>query len=81
MNHPIGQWDIMAGGWVHPNPALKELFPGIPRLGTLHVPWLQVTELTDVLNPLEETEIVFPDYAFYSSEAAYKFQNPRWEDE
>jgi PKD repeat protein len=74
--NPVGSWDIMSGSFAHPCPPLKERGTGIPERRTDHLPWLQVTDLTEVLEPLTETSIVFPDYAFDGSDSVYYFQNP-----
>lgn len=75
-NRPVGVWDIMAGGYVHPSPFLKEFGTGSPLLGTDHVPWIQTGNLIDFLSPLEEVEISLPDFAFEPTNSAYYFDNP-----
>jgi len=76
VNRPVGVWDIMSGGWVHPSPPLKEFNLGIPSLGTAHEPWIQVTNLEDVLEPFEETQVTLPDYAFDPANSVFYYQNP-----
>jgi len=80
INKPVGAWDIMSGGMVHPCPVLKEGFRGNflgkDWLGTDHEPWIDVTSLADVLEPLEETSITLTDYAFDPSTAAFYYENP-----
>ncbi|MCB9855559.1 MAG: thrombospondin type 3 repeat-containing protein [Phycisphaerales bacterium] len=71
----VGIWDIMSGGFVHPAPFLK-LFGGIASLGTDHAPWIEATDLREVLEPFEPKEIVLPDYAFNPSNSVYYFDNP-----
>jgi len=78
---PIGVWDIMAGGFVHPAPFLKELGEGIRRIGTEHEPWIEVTDLRTILEPFEPTEITLPDYAFNPTDSVYYFENPNVEAE
>ncbi|RMF78681.1 MAG: PKD domain-containing protein, partial [Planctomycetota bacterium] len=73
VNRPVAGWDIMAGGFVHPSPFLKQLFPGVARLGTNHTPWIEVTNLRNVLTPLQETDVVLPDYAFNPTNSVYFF--------
>ena len=73
---PIGVWDIMAGGFVHPTPFLKELGEGIRRIGTEHEPWIEVTDLRTILEPFEPTDIVLPDFAFNPTDSAFYFENP-----
>jgi len=75
-NKPVAAWDIMAGGAGHPSPPLKELGTGVARLGTEHAPWIEVTDLREVLTPSVAQQIRLPDYAFYSSDAALYFENP-----
>src|SRR5690606_34475089 len=77
----IGIWDIMSGGFVHPSPFLKETGTGIPRIGTDHDPWIDATELREVLVPFTPQDIFLPDFAFNASSSAYYFQNPNNEDE
>jgi hypothetical protein len=76
INKPVGVWDIMSGGWVHPSPPMKEFFTGTSRLGTAHEPWIQVTDLADVLEPFEETQVTLPDYAFDAANSVFYFANP-----
>jgi hypothetical protein len=76
INYPVGVWDIMSGGFVHPSPPLKEFFLGIPELGTAHTPWIQVNDLTTLLSPWEETSLTLTDYAFDPANSVYFFQNP-----
>lgn len=76
INRPVGVWDIMSGGWVHPSPPLKQLWTGAGALGTEHAPWIQVQDLTEVLEPFEETQITLTDYAFDPSLSVFYFQNP-----
>lgn len=80
INRPVGAWDIMSGGFVHPCPILKHgyrgFFLGSERLGTAHLPWLQVNDITQVMDPLEETTIVIRDYAFDPTRSAYYYENP-----
>ncbi len=79
INRPVGAWDIMSGGFVHPCPVLKEgfrgFFLGSERLGTDHLPWIEVTNLTDAMDPFQETQITLTDYAFDPANAVYYFQN------
>ncbi|GJM26463.1 MAG: hypothetical protein DHS20C16_28780 [Phycisphaerae bacterium] len=81
---PVGGWDIMAGGLVHPSPVLKEKFvgqggpleTGIPlAVGTAHAPWIEVTDLTDVLEPLIPTVIEIPDFALEPTNSVFYYQN------
>ncbi len=72
---PVGAWDIMAGGFVHPSPVLKEKFTGNGFLGTAHPPWIDVTDLADVLRPGEPTVIELPDFAFDPSNSVYYHEN------
>ncbi len=80
-NKPVGIWDIMSGAFVHPSPFLKEFGGGNPCLGTAHVPWIETTDLRDVLTPLEATEIELPDYAFNPTAAAFYYSNPSFAGE
>ena len=64
-NTPMLGWDIMAGGFVHPNPLLKE--------GT---GWIEITDLRDVLLPLQEVEVTLQDYAFDPVRSVVVFKNP-----
>lgn len=75
-NKPMGFWDIMSGGFVHPSPFLKEFGTGVCELGTSHQPWIETTDLRTVLTPLEETTLTFSDFAFNPANAAYFFENP-----
>ena len=75
-NKPVGAWDIMSGGFVHPSPVLKQFFLGVGAFGTDHPSWIQVNDLTATVAPLEETVIAFPDYAFDPTNSVYAFQNP-----
>ena len=73
---PVGYWDIMASGTlVHPSPPLKQSGEGIPWLGTDHEPWIDVTDLTTVLNPWEEKVVPLYDYAIDPATSVYVFQN------
>lgn len=72
---PVGGWDIMAGGFVHPSPVLKEKFTGNFFLGTEHQPWIDVTDLADILRPGEPTEIELTDFAFDPSQSVYYYEN------
>ncbi len=74
-NRPVGVWDIMAGGFVHPSPFLKEFGTGDPRIGTDHVPWIQTADLREHLSPLEESEITLPDFAFEPTDSAFYYEN------
>ncbi len=76
INTPVGGWDIMSGGFVHPCARLKEVGTGSVRLGTDHLPWIEVTELTAVMDPLQMKEITLTDYAFDPANSVYYFQNP-----
>lgn len=76
INHPVGAWDIMSGGWVHPCPPLKQWGQGVPGVGTAHLPWIAVRDLTQAINPREETPITLPDYAFVPTNSVYVFKNP-----
>jgi hypothetical protein len=76
INYPVGIWDIMSGGFVHPAPPLKENCLGKAALGTEHVPWLQVNDLLSVMDPMEEVNVVLQDYAFHAATSAWVFQNP-----
>lgn len=76
----VGIWDIMSGGFVHPSPFLK-LGTGIARIGTDHDPWIDVTNLREVLEPFEPKELVLPDYAFNPSNSVFWYQNPNKEEE
>ena len=73
INRPVAGWDIMAGGFVHPSPFLKQLLPGSTRLGTNHTPWIEVKNLRNVLTPLEESDVVLPDYAFNPTNSVFFF--------
>ncbi len=76
-NRPVGVWDIMSGGFVHPSPFLKELGCGARVLGTQHEPWLQTTDLRKAIKPLQETELTMTDYAFDpTGDSVYYFDNP-----
>jgi hypothetical protein len=61
--------------WVHPSPVLKSCTTG--RAGSAlklfgdHSPWLEVTDLTTVLQPFEKTKVTLTDYAFDSANSAY----------
>jgi hypothetical protein len=46
-----------------------------------HPPWIEVTDLLDVLVPFEETEVVLTDYAFDPVAAAFRFDNPTYPSE
>jgi hypothetical protein len=78
VNFPVGAWDIMSGAMVHPCPPLKDDFLGVAALGTDHDPWLEVRDLTTILNPWEPTEVVIKDYAFRPSQSAFYFENPNY---
>ncbi len=73
-NFPVGAWCIMAGGYVHPVPPLKEI--GAGAIGTQHSPWLETTDLRDVLNPFEPTPVLIKDYALNPTDSTFYFQNP-----
>jgi len=75
-NKPVGIWDIMSGGFVHPSPFLKEFGTGVCSLGTSHEPWIQTTDLRDILTPLQETTIPLTDFAFDPTNAVFYFENP-----
>ena len=75
-NKPVAGWDIMAGGFVHPSPFLKEAYTGVAFLGTEHDPWIQTTDLTTVLTPLLETTLTLTDYAFDPAKSVFYFANP-----
>ncbi|NOX58144.1 MAG: hypothetical protein GXP29_04710 [Planctomycetes bacterium] len=75
VNTPVGAWDIMAGGFVHPSPVLKEKRLGNGGLGTAHAPWIDVIDLTDILRPGVPTTIEIPDFAFNPSNSVYYYQN------
>ena len=79
INRPVGAWDIMSGGFVHPCAILKEgfrgFFLGSERLGTAHLPWIEVTNLSTAMDPLQATEITLTDYAFDPANSVYYFQN------
>ncbi|MCA9243178.1 MAG: thrombospondin type 3 repeat-containing protein, partial [Phycisphaerales bacterium] len=76
-NRPVGVWDIMSGGFVHPSPFLKELGFGDRGLGTQHEPWLQTTNLRKAIRPLQETDLTLTDYAFDpAGDSVYYFDNP-----
>lgn len=78
INHPVGVWDIMAAGWVHPAPILKQQGAG----GfSSHAPWLEVTDLTSILRPFEPTPVTLADYAFHPAGSAYFYENPRFPGE
>ncbi|MBN2560853.1 MAG: thrombospondin type 3 repeat-containing protein [Phycisphaerae bacterium] len=85
INHPVGAWDIMSGAWVHPCPVLKEGFRGFflgkSRLGTDHAPWIQVRKLRSELEPMEESEVIIPDYAFNRTDAVFYFENREYPGE
>jgi|GEM_PF-1013032 len=84
VNYPVGAWDIMSGSLSHPCPVLKEgyrnsfhhRFLGSSYLGTNHQPWLEVTDLTSVMDPLQEGQVVLTDYAFNPSGSVYYYDNP-----
>ncbi|MCK4340243.1 MAG: thrombospondin type 3 repeat-containing protein [Phycisphaerae bacterium] len=76
INHPVGAWDIMSGAWVHPTPPLKQSGVGNAGLGTDHLPWIEVQDLTEVINPMEETQVTLYDYAFNPTNSVYVFKNP-----
>lgn len=75
-NRPVGIWDIMSGGFVHPSPFLKELGRGVRRLGTEHDPWIQTTDLRNILAPLQHTPVLLTDFAFDPVTSVYYFENP-----
>ncbi|HVP13218.1 MAG TPA: thrombospondin type 3 repeat-containing protein [Phycisphaerae bacterium] len=75
INRPVGVWDIMSGGWVHPSPPLKLLFTGFADYGTYHTPWIQARDLTEVLQPSQQSKITLPDYAFNPSDSVYYYYN------
>ena len=75
-NFPIGIWDIMAGGLVHPSPFLKEFGEGICQLGTEHDPWVDGHDLTEVLTPFVDVPVTLTDFAFDPAGSVYYFQNP-----
>ncbi|MEW6199232.1 MAG: thrombospondin type 3 repeat-containing protein [Planctomycetota bacterium] len=77
INHPVGGWCIMSGGFVHPSAPLKQAGIGKAELGTQHIPWISVTDLTQVLNPRQETEVTLHDYAFSPVNSVYVYKNPR----
>ncbi len=81
VNRPVGSWDPMSGPMVHPCPPLKERRLGVGAFGMAHPPWIELTDLTDVLVPFEETEVVLTDYAFDPVASAYFFQNPTYTGE
>jgi hypothetical protein len=62
-NTPLLGWEIMAGGYVHPNPVLKATSG-----------WVEIKDLRDVLIPLEEVDVVLDDYTF-NPNAAWAFTN------
>ncbi|MGD8453615.1 MAG: thrombospondin type 3 repeat-containing protein [Phycisphaerae bacterium] len=74
-NKPVGMWDIMSGAFVHPAPFLKEFGTGIALFGTDHAPWLETTNLRNVLTPSVEKEVVLPDYAFHPTGSVFYFDN------
>ncbi|MEW6251598.1 MAG: thrombospondin type 3 repeat-containing protein, partial [Planctomycetota bacterium] len=74
-NKPVAGWDIMAGGFVHPSPPLKEIGQGIAWCGTGHLPWIDTTDLRDVLGPSQPGQISFPDYAFLANSSVYYFEH------
>lgn len=74
-NEPVGAWDIMSGGFVHPSPPLKQFFLGVSAYDMDHPPWIEVQDLTTQLNPLQPTEIMIEDYAF-NPRAVFSYQNP-----
>lgn len=75
-NRPVGNWDIMAGGLVHPSPFLKEFGQGECGLGTDHEPWIETHDLLDFLIPFADVPITLTDYAFDPTNAVYYLQNP-----
>lgn len=75
-NRPVGFWDIMAGGLVHPSPFLKEFGEGICGIGTEHEPWIQTTDLLDVLTPFQDVDVTLTDFAFNPSDSVFYFSNP-----
>jgi hypothetical protein len=81
INWPVGAWDIMSGGFVHPCPPLKEFGSGIPRLGTQHLPWLQVNDLTLAMDPWAQGDIEVTDYAFDPAGSTYCIRNPNFAGE
>ena len=85
INRPVGAWDIMSGGFVHPCPILKEgyrgNFLGNAAYGTDHDPWLQANDLTDVLNPWESANVRLNFYEYDAANSAYYFQNPNLDGE
>ncbi len=78
VNRPVAIWDIMSDSSTmpHPSPVLKQFFLGKAFLGTNHPSWIEVTDLTTVLEPLQETEVVLTDYAFDPVNSVYTYQNP-----
>ena len=82
INWPVGFWDIMSSSarLAHPSAVLKEMGLGVASLGTDHEPWIQVTDLTTVLEPFEESQIVLTDYAFDPQRSVYSFGNPNSPD-
>ncbi len=75
INRPVGIWDIMSGAFVHPSPPLKERNLGVGRFDMAHAPWLQTNDLTEVIDPFEETDVVLTDYAFDPTSSTYYFEN------
>ncbi|MHC4798425.1 MAG: PKD domain-containing protein, partial [Planctomycetota bacterium] len=71
-NFPIGRWCVMAsGGLVHPVPILKESYRG--RFN--HDPWIQTTDLTTILPPLQQTDVVLTDYAVDPVNSVFYIEN------
>ncbi len=75
INEPIGLWDAMSGGMVHPSPYLKEAGMGLCQIDTVHEPWIDTTDLADVLTPFTDHVVQFPDYAFNASNSVFYFKN------
>lgn len=75
-NKPVGVWDIMSGGFVHPSPFLKEYGTGDICLSTDHSPWIQAKDLTTILSPNVEQTITLQDFAFNPVDSAVWFENP-----
>lgn len=74
-NRPVGFWDIMAGGLVHPSPFLKEFGEGICSLGTEHKPWIKATDVTEIIEPFRVNNVTLTDFAFNPDDSVFYFTN------
>ena len=77
-NAPVGAWDIMSRGFVHPSPVLKQFFLGSERLGTNHRSWIDVTDLRDIIDPLGFQKRVLVFATSRSMHSLHTSQLERW---